>query len=160
MTEAIVWVPAEAALDTEQPTVIDMTVAQRLSLSAGAEVQAVRVLYTAQVVEDGRLVGETERVAVAYPTSQSGTGGRTLVVALSRDAGQVRAALGVPPDDSTGAALLNLAVAYAVIEREQAPVSGGVGATGAAAAFETSWTLDSTFVQQIGLVDRQDAARR
>jgi hypothetical protein len=155
-SEAVVTLPAEPPLTIAEPEVIAAEfVAQRLTIGSGAEPEDVRVTYTVRHVG----ADEPARFSFGYNATPARGNGYEVVVALRRDADEIRSILGIEPDDVGSVALVGLEVAYGIVAEGQTGVTGGVGRFGSAAAFSSMWTLAPEFVEAIGFVDAQDGGR-
>ena len=152
-SEVVVMLPAEPPLQTAEPEVIGGAVAQRLTLPGDLRPENVRVAYTVQRVEVG-----SDPIGFSFERNAQpvvGGGAFDVLVPLSRDAQVIRSTLGIDPQDPEPVALLSLQLSYEIVDEQRAEVTGGIGNVGAAAAFETEWTLAEVFVEAIGFVDAQ-----
>lgn len=153
-SEAVVRIPAEPQVQVAEPVVSGEFITQRLTFGSAMLPENVRVTYTVRRVEEG---SEPVGFSFDYDARPADGGvGFDVFVTLSLNAQAIRATLGVSPDDSTSVALLDVRVAYALIDERRAEVTGGIGVVGAAAAFENAWTLAPEIVEVLGLVDAQD----
>ncbi|MEP0547301.1 MAG: hypothetical protein ABJF88_10250 [Rhodothermales bacterium] len=152
---AEITVPAEADLRVPAPSVVDGIVTQGLVLEGDLRPRDVRVTYTVQRVSGGEPVPFSfEYVSRSVPSA----GGFEVVVNLLRDARAIRTVLGVEPGDGQSVALVDLQLNYDLVDERGGVVSSGLGAFGAAACFETGWTLAPAAVEAIGFVDAQGGA--
>ena len=158
-SEVVVSIPAEPPVQPAEPTVFGEVVAQQLAFGSDVLPEDVRVTYTLRRVEGD---GESVSFSFGYDAAPADGGeGFEVLVTLSRDAQTIRSALGVDPEDpeSDRVALLEVRVAYALVDERRAEVTGGIGVVGAAAAFGSTWTLATEVVEVLGFVDAQDGGR-
>ena len=151
-SRADVPLPAEPEVEVLNPVQIGTTISQRLVLATEQAPVEAEVVYAVRRAD----TGEAATFTFGYEARPVFDGeGFDVLVSLSRNAGVIRNALGVAPDDTEAIELLGLRLHYALVEAEAAAVEGGVGAFGAAAGFERPWTLGTFFVAALGFVDRQ-----
>lgn len=146
-----VAMPAEPPLMPFQPAEIGGVISQRLRLPSELPPEDVRVVYTVRLPNEAPVdVIVTDEAQPAFEAV-----GFDVLVGLSRDVATVRGALGLAPEGDEHVELLGLRLRYDLVDPTRAVVEGGLGAIGAAAAFEDAWVLDPETVEALGYVDAQ-----
>lgn len=146
VSTADVALPTQPPLQVAPPDVISTIVAQLLTIENDRPPSAVVVTYTVRPVGDE----EPVRVEVPYDAVERETG-FGVAVSLSRDAGVILSGV----EKGTEVELLDLEIAYDLVNEPPVLVEGGAGQIGVAAAFTNGWRLDAEFVELIGFVDAQ-----
>ena len=125
-------------------------VAQNLTVGSTIRPTEIRAVYTVR-----RPGGEPIAFGFDYLTRPvRGVEGFEVLVVLGRNADDIRALLGVEPDDPA-LALLDVRLHYDLVDAQAGTVTGGLGAFGSAARFASGWRLPSGFVMAIGFEDAQ-----
>src|SRR5690606_2387015 len=138
----------EPPLRVAEPSVLGGVVSQLLTLESAARPEHVRAIYTVR-----RTGGEPVGLSFDYVARPAASGAAfEVVVNLLRNAGTIRSVLGVEPEDTGIVVLLDLRLAYDLVDEQGGVVTGGIGTVGVAAGFVSGWRLAPAAVRAIGFV--------